>query len=75
MLEVVARLDALRLARRAARTVERGLTATVTYHLVALPLAAAGLLPPLVAAAMAAAWPAATVLHAVALRRVRASAS
>jgi Cu+-exporting ATPase len=64
-------VDALRVARRAVRRVERVLTATVAVHLVALPLAATGLLPPLVAAAVAAAWPAVAVASAAALRRVR----
>jgi Cu+-exporting ATPase len=70
----LAAVDALRLARRAARTVERGLAAGVAYHLAALPAAAAGLLPPLAAAALAAAHPVAALVHAAALRRVRASA-
>jgi Cu+-exporting ATPase len=64
-------LDALRLARRTVATVERGLTAGVAYHLAALPAAAAGLLPPLVAAGIAAVASAAAVLHAAALRRFR----
>jgi Cu+-exporting ATPase len=67
-------VDALGLARRTVRTVERGLTAGAAYHLAVLPAAAAGLLPPLPAAALAAAHPVAALLHAAALRRVRAAA-
>jgi Cu+-exporting ATPase len=64
----------LRLARRTARTVERGLTAGAAYHLAVLPAAAAGLLPPLAAAALAAAHPVAALVHAAALRRARPAA-
>jgi P-type Cu+ transporter len=64
-------VDALHLARRTVRTVQRGITAAATYHLVALPVAAAGLLPPLAAGALAAAYPVAALAHAAALRRVR----
>jgi Cu+-exporting ATPase len=62
-------LDALHLARRAAGTVERGLTATLAHHLAALPVAAAGLLPPLAAAVLAAAHPVVLVAWAATLRR------
>ena len=65
-------IDALRLARRAVRAVERTMTATVAAHLLALPAAAAGVLSPLAAAGVAATCPAAAVLHAAAVRRVRA---
>lgn len=66
-------VDALRVARRAARTVERVVTATLAYHLVALPLAAAGLLPPPAAAAAATVWPVVAVASAARLRRLRAT--
>ena len=69
--EPLTAVDALRLARRAVRTVERVVVATVAVHLVALPLAATGLLPPLVAAAVTAAWPAAAATSAAELRRLR----
>jgi len=64
-------VDALHLARRTVRTVRRGVVATAAYHLAALPAAAAGLLPPLAAGALAAAYPVLALLHAAALRRVR----
>jgi Cu+-exporting ATPase len=64
-------VDAVRVARRTVGTVERALTAVAAYHLAALPLAAAGLLTPLVAAAAAAACPVAVVAYALAPRRVR----
>jgi Cu+-exporting ATPase len=62
-------VDALRLARRSVRTVQRLVVATVAYHLVVLPLAATGMLPPVVAVAGAAVW--AGGAGAAALRRVR----
>ena len=65
-------VDALRTARATARTVERTLTGAAAYHLVVLPAAVAGLLPPLAAAAAAVAFPVGVLLHATALRRVRA---
>ena len=65
-------VDALRLARATARTVERTLTGAAAYHLVVLPAAVAGLLPPLAAAAAAVAFPVGVLLHATALRRIRA---
>ena len=64
-------VDALRTARATARTVERTLTGAAAYHLVMLPAAVAGLLPPLAAAATAVAFPVGVLLHATALRRVR----
>ena len=64
-------VDALRTARATMRTVERTLTGTAAYHLIALPAAIAGLLPPLAAAVAAAAFPTAALLHATALRRLR----
>jgi Cu+-exporting ATPase len=64
-------VDALRVARRAVRTVERVLVATVAYHLTALPLAAAGLLPPVAAAAAAAACGGGAVACAARLNGVR----
>ncbi len=63
-------VDALRTARRTVRTVERTISGAATYHLVALPVAAAGLLHPLAAAAAAAACPVVALLHAAALRRI-----
>jgi Cu+-exporting ATPase len=65
-------VDALRTARRSARTVERTVTTAAAYHLVALPLAATGLLHPLAAALAAACYPVVALLHATALRRVPA---
>ena len=65
-------VDALRTARATARTVERTLTGAAAYHLVVLPAAVAGLLPPLAAAAAAVAFPVGVLLHATALRRIRA---
>jgi Cu+-exporting ATPase len=62
-------LDTLRLARRAARTVERVLTATAAHHVAALPVAAAGMLPPLGAAALAAVHPVVLVAWAAGLQR------
>jgi len=66
-------LDALRTARRTARTVERTVSGAATYHLVALPVAAAGLLHPLAAAAAAAVCPVVALLHAATLRRIPAT--
>ena len=63
-------VDALRTARRIARTVERTVSGAATYHLVALPVAAAGLLHPLAAAAAAAVCPVIALLQAAALRRI-----
>ena len=65
-------VDALRTARRTARTVERTITGAAAYHLVAVPLAATGLLHPLAAALAAACYPVIALLHAAALRRVPA---
>jgi P-type Cu+ transporter len=65
-------VDALRTARRTARTVERTITGAAAYHLVAVPLAATGLLHPLAAALAAACYPVVALLHAAALRRVPA---
>jgi Cu+-exporting ATPase len=63
--------DAVRAARATMRTVERTLTGAAAYHLVALPAAVAGLLPPLAAVVAATAFHVAALLHATALRRVR----
>lgn len=65
-------VDALRTARRTARTVERTITGAAAYHLVAVPLAATGLLHPLAAALAAACYPVVALLHAAALRRLPA---
>jgi P-type Cu+ transporter len=65
-------VDALRTARRTARTVERTITGAAAYHLVAVPLAATGLLHPLAAALAAACYPVIALRHAAALRRVPA---
>jgi P-type Cu+ transporter len=64
-------VDALRVARRAVRTVQRVLVAIVAYHLAALPLAATGLLPPVAAAAAAVACGGGAVACAVRLSGVR----
>jgi Cu+-exporting ATPase len=64
-------VDVLRLTRRSVRTVERLVVATVAYHLVVLPLAATGLLAPVVAAGGAAAWTGGAGVCAAALRRMR----
>jgi cation transport ATPase len=64
-------VDAVRTARATMRTVERTLTGAAAYHLVALPAAVAGLLPPLAAAVAVTAFHVAALLHATALRRVR----
>jgi P-type Cu+ transporter len=63
-------VDALRTARRTVRTMERTLSGVTVYHLVALPVAAGGLLHPLAAAAAAAICPVIALLHAAALRRI-----
>ena len=63
-------VDALRTGRRIVRTMERTLSGAATYHLVALPVAACGLLHPLAAAAAAAVCPVIALLHAAALRRI-----
>jgi Cu+-exporting ATPase len=63
-------VDALRTARRTVRTMERTLSGVTVYHLVALPVAAGGLLHPLAAAAAAAICPVIALLHAAALRRL-----
>jgi Cu+-exporting ATPase len=64
-------VDALHLGRRTVRTVRRGITGAAAYHLAALPMAAAGLLPPLAAGVLAATYPVLALVHATALRRVR----
>jgi Cu+-exporting ATPase len=63
-------VDALRTARRTVRTMERTLSGATVYHLVALPVAACGLLHPLAAAAAAAVCPVIALLQAAALRRI-----
>ena len=63
-------VDALRTGRRIVRTMERTLSGAAVYHLVALPVAACGLLHPLAAAAAAAVCPLIALLHAAALRRI-----
>lgn len=65
-------VDAVATARATMRTVERTLTAAAAYHLVAVPAAVAGLLPPLAAVAAAAVFPVGALLHVRALRRIRA---
>jgi Cu+-exporting ATPase len=70
--DLLVAIDALRLARRAVRTVERTLIGAVAVHLVALPAAAAGVLPPLAAAVITAGAPAVAVLHTAATLRMRA---
>ena len=70
--DLLVAIDALRLARRAVRTIERTLTGAVAIHLLALPAAAAGVLPPLTAAVITAGTPALAVLHAAAALRMRA---
>jgi cation transport ATPase len=70
--DLLVAIDALRLGRRAVRTVERTLTGAVAVHLIALPAAAAGVLPPLTAAVITAGTPALAVLHAAAALRMRA---
>ena len=64
-------VDVLRVTRRSVRTVERVVVATVVYHLVALPLAATGLLAPVVAAAGAAVCAGGAGACAAVVRRIR----
>jgi Cu+-exporting ATPase len=64
-------VDALRLARRAVRTVERLAVGTVVYHLAVLPLAVTGLLPPVATAAAGVVWGVGCLACAVGVRRVR----
>ena len=65
-------VDAIRTARSTVRTVERIVTGAAAYHLVVLPAAVAGLLPPLGAAGAALVFSVGVLRHATALRRVRA---
>jgi P-type Cu+ transporter len=72
--DLSAAVDAIRLSRATLRTIKQNLTWAFAYNVAALPLAAAGLLNPVVAAAAMALSSVSVVANALRLRRFDASA-
>jgi P-type Cu+ transporter len=72
--DLSAAVDAIRLSRATLRTIKQNLTWAFAYNVAALPLAAAGLLNPIVAAAAMALSSVSVVANALRLRRFETSA-
>jgi P-type Cu+ transporter len=72
--DLTAAVDAIRLSRATLRTIKQNLAWAFAYNVAALPLAAAGLLNPVVAAAAMALSSVSVVANALRLRRFRTSA-
>jgi Cu+-exporting ATPase len=72
--DLTAAVDAIRLSRATLRTIKQNLTWAFGYNVAALPLAAAGLLNPIVAAAAMALSSVSVVGNALRLRRFHSSA-